>query len=122
MRASFLLILVFQLASTKFLLAQPNLALMISQSGDYIGQGQTYVTTNQSDLTLSGTPAQITITAFGYNIYFSGPSGANLAVGTYTNAARWPFNGSQPGLSIFGNGRGCNNVCGSFQIRRFRRR
>src|SRR5262249_41183139 len=28
----------------------------------------------------------------------------------------WPFNGSAPGISIFGNGRGCNNVCGTFQI------
>lgn len=116
MRIWFLLGAFLLLLVTGSARAQSNLALMISQSGDYIGQGQTYVTTNQSDLTLSGSAAQIQLTAFGYYIYFSGPGGTNLAVGTYTNAARWPFNGGSPGLSIFGNGRGCNNVCGSFQI------
>ena len=39
-----------------------------------------------------------------------------MKVGSYPNAERDPFNGSAPGLSIFGNGRGCNTVCGSFQI------
>ena len=33
-----------------------------------------------------------------------------------SDAARWPFNGSSPGISVFGNGRGCNTVCGNFQI------
>jgi parallel beta-helix repeat protein len=97
-------------------LAQSNLVMLISQPGDYIGQGQTDVTTNQSDFSLSGSPAAFSIGAFGYNIYFSGPGGTNLTVGTYSNAARWPFNGSSPGISVFGNGRGCNTVCGNFQI------
>jgi len=102
--------------SAQLACAQSNLVTLISQPGDYVGGGQTYVTTNQSDIGLSGTPATITVTAFGYNIYFSGPGGANLTVATYTNAARWPFNGSSPGISVFGNGRGCNTVCGNFQI------
>ena len=97
--------------------AQSNLVLFISSPGDYIGQGQTYVTTNLSDFSFSGTPALITVGAFGYTFWIGGPGGANLTVGLYTNSARYPFNGSQPGLDIFGNGRGCNTDCGSFQIR-----
>ncbi len=96
--------------------AQSNLVLFISQPGDYIGQGQTYVTTNQADFSFSGTPALITVGAFGYTFWIGGPGGTNLDVGTYTNSARYPFNGSQPGLDVFGNGRGCNTDCGSFQI------
>jgi parallel beta-helix repeat protein len=96
--------------------AQTNLALLISSSGDYIGQGQTYVTTNQADISISGTPSTLIINAFGFAIYFSGPNGTPLTVGTYANAARWPFNDAQPGLSVSGNGRGCNTVCGEFRI------
>jgi parallel beta-helix repeat protein len=104
------------LLTTEALYAQSNLVMFLSQPGDYIGQGQANVTTNQSGFSVSGTPAQFVVGAFGYSAYFSGPGGANLAVGTYSNAARWPFNGSAPGISIFGNGRGCNTVCGDFQI------
>jgi parallel beta-helix repeat protein len=96
--------------------AQTNLALLISSSGDFIGQGQTYVTTNQADIGIAGTPSTLTINAFGFAIYFSGPNGTPLTVGTYINAARWPFNEAQPGLSVSGNGRGCNTVCGEFRI------
>src|SRR2546430_719397 len=96
--------------------AQSNLVLLISQPGDYIGQGQTHVTTNAADFGLSGSAATLTVTAFGYNIYFDAPDSSSLGRGQYTNAARWPFNGSAPGLSVFGNGRGCNTVCGNFNI------
>ena len=42
--------------------------------------------------------------------------GGQLSPGSYQNAARAPFNGSFPGLSVTGNGRGCNTVKGSFDI------
>jgi hypothetical protein len=95
---------------------QSNLVLLISQSGDYIGQGQTYVTTNPVDFSVSSDVWGLDIGAFGFDIWAEGPGGAALMVGSYTNAERDPFNGSAPGLSIFGNGRGCNTLCGSFQI------
>ncbi|MFJ8585112.1 hypothetical protein ACIRD2_10695 [Streptomyces sp. NPDC093595] len=45
------------------------------------------------------------------------PSGTSLAPGTYTGATRHPFNeGNQPGLSLGGNGRGCNTLTGSFTV------
>ena len=96
--------------------AQTNLALLVSSLGDYIGAGRTYVTTNQADIGIAGTATTPTFSAFGFSIYFSGPGGAPLTVGTYTNASRSPLNDAQPGLNVFGNGRACNTVCGEFQI------
>jgi len=96
--------------------AQPNLALFISPVGDYIGQGQTYVTQDTNAFGVSGSPALITVGAFGYGFSFAGPGGTPLTVGIYTNTSRYPFNGIGPGLDISGDGRGCNAECGSFQI------
>jgi phage gpG-like protein len=96
--------------------AQSNLVSLISQPGDYIGQGQTYFTTNAADFSFSGTSNSISVKAFGYTIVLDGPGSAALGLGQYPVATRWPFNGSNPGLDISGNGRGCNSVCGSFEI------
>jgi hypothetical protein len=41
---------------------------------------------------------------------------AVLVTGTYSAAHRYPFNGNGPGLALYGNGRGCNTVTGSFTI------
>jgi alpha-tubulin suppressor-like RCC1 family protein len=96
--------------------AQSNLFLMISPSGEYIGQGQTYYTTNQSDIGISGTTAMVTTTAFGFFVYLDAPGTSNLMVGQYTNAVTYPGNGSMPGIRVSGNGRGCSPVCGNFQV------
>lgn len=100
--------------------AQSNLVLMISPPGEYIGQGQTYYTTNLGEFSATlypgPQPASVRATAFGFFLTFAAPNNALLTVGTYSNAVRYPFHGSNPGLSISGNGRGCNGVCGSFQI------
>lgn len=98
--------------------AQSNLVLFISSPGDYIGQGQTYVTTNSADFSFSGTATGISVGAFGYGFTFV-PGTGNLGVGAYPNTARWPFNGGGPGMDISGNGRGCNTECGSFQVLEF---
>lgn len=99
--------------------AQSNLVLLVSQPGDYIGAGQTYLTANTNDFSATLGDWGLEIYAFGFDILADAPNGAPLAVGDYTGAARDPFNGSAPGLSVFGNGRGCNTVCGSFQIYEF---
>lgn len=45
------------------------------------------------------------------------PSGKSLTPGTYTGATRYPFNeGTEPGLSLSGNGRGCNQLTGTFTV------
>jgi hypothetical protein len=90
--------------------------LLTSPAGEYIGEGQTYYTTSQADITISGTPLAVTIVALGFTNTFAGPSQADLAVGPYSNAVQHPFNGSSPGLNVTTNGRSCTNVCGSFQV------
>src|SRR2546423_11590190 len=98
--------------------AQPNLVLLISPPGDYIGLGQTYHTTNQAEIGISGTAAAIQITAFDFAIEFEAPGHSNFMVGQYSNALAYTINGDFPGLSIFGNGRSClNNSCGDFEVR-----
>jgi len=96
--------------------AQTNLALLISQPGDWIGQGGTYVTTNETQIGISGLALTVTVSAFGFNMIFDAPGQNYLGVGTYSNAVRYPFNGGSPGLDVSGNGRGCNGVCGTFEI------
>jgi outer membrane protein assembly factor BamB len=86
-----------------------------SQPGDYIGAGAkaTYVSvsaTGSADNTLAS------FSAGGYSYQFKSVSGA-LAAGTYLNAARYPFNNSANGLSVSGNGRGCNTLTGQFTVK-----
>lgn len=95
---------------------------MRGDAGEYISQGLSY----------SYTPADAVIAASGSRSYVRAAVGRNgdgftaeftpgggdiLAVGTYTGATRYPFNGSGPGLTVSGNGRGCNRLTGSFTIK-----
>lgn len=94
-----------------------------SEPGDYIGQG----------LKQTWTPEDGTFTATGsntsnvVNIHFNGtswwyldfaaPSGEILQPGPYENAARYPFQSpTKPGLSVDGDGRGCNELTGRFDV------
>jgi hypothetical protein len=98
--------------------SQSNLALLISPPGDYLGQGQTYYTTNQQEIgiRISNSTTGVRITAFGFLMEFDPPSGMALTVGTYTNATSFP--GATAGLHVFGNGRSClSTACGDFTIR-----
>jgi hypothetical protein len=93
---------------------QSNLVLFVSAPGDYIGQGQTYSTT--TDFSISGGGGNANVSAFGYNFNIAAPAGQDFVVGTYYNTTRTPFAGAGPGIDIEGNGRGCNQDCGSFQV------
>jgi Right handed beta helix region/HYR domain len=112
--------LVYTASSVTSARAQSNLLLLLSQPGDYIGQGQTYFTTDATTFDARyypfGPKQDILVTGFGYFMLFGGVGSTNLSVGTYSSASRFPFSESFPELDIFGNGRGCDDVCGSFQI------
>lgn len=104
--------------------AQVTSLSLTSDPGDFIGQGQTTFLT----------PADGTFTASqnfdgGVSVDFSGQPGtfwfldfaaANsqpLTVGTFTGATRFPFQPSnEAGLSVSGDGRGCNTLTGSFTV------
>ncbi len=48
----------------------------------------------------------------GFDLSFAAPMGQVLTPGTYANATRYPFNAPGPGLSLSGDGRGCNTLIG----------
>ena len=50
--------------------SQSNMVLLVSGSGDYIGQGGTYVTTNTNSFSFSGSVNGISVGAFGFNFTF----------------------------------------------------
>src|SRR4051794_14508304 len=83
--------------------AQSNMVLFISGPGDWVGQGQTYATSDTNAFSFNGTVTGISVGAFGFGFTFV-PGTGSFTVGTYSNATRWPFNSGNPGIDISGNG------------------
>ena len=48
---------------------------------------------------------------------FAAPNKQFLVPGVYSGALRWPFQGTQAGLDVSGDGRGCNTLTGSFEVK-----
>ena len=102
-------------------------------SGDYISQGKSYsYSTHDGDAldvsSANGSTVSIRINAYNgdwWTLDFDAPGTpdrpvpgkpAVLAPGTYSSAHRYPFNGNGPGLDLSGEGRGCNELTGSFTV------
>lgn len=93
-------------------------------SGDYISQGKSYSysTGNGDALSVSsstGSTVSISVNAYNgdwWTLDLDAPGTKVLAAGTYTAAHRYPFNGTGPGLDLSGEGRGCNELTGSFTV------
>lgn len=104
--------------------AQVTSLSMTSDPGDFILGGQTkFLTPADGNFSVNGTSSSgvVSMTFFNspefWSVDFAAPSGQPLAVGTYTGTARYPFEApSQPGLSIAGDGAGCNTLTGSFTV------
>jgi hypothetical protein len=91
-----------------------------SGSGDYIGGGATVdYKTPAYPVTVGGSLGAVTVSAGGWTLDLAAPKGYQLTPGTtYYGATRYPFNtGIEPGLSVAGNGRGCNQDFGRFTIK-----
>ncbi|MEO3771486.1 hypothetical protein [Micromonospora sp. B9E7] len=93
--------------------------------GDYItgGDSYSYSTGDGDQLTTNGSVdnSRVSVSISGYNgdwwsLNFDAPGSAALTPGTYEAATRYPFNGAGPGLDLSGNGRGCNELTGTFTI------
>ncbi|MDX3053599.1 hypothetical protein PV394_00305 [Streptomyces sp. NE06-03E] len=94
--------------------------------GDYISLGQSYAYDTASEDRLNvyanADNSVVSLSVDGANgdwwsLNLAAPSGSALAPGTYAGATRHPFNEpSEPGLSLDGNGRGCNTLTGTFTI------
>ena len=102
----------------------PTSFTFVSGAGDYIGQGATaYYAPPASTVSISGTASYLTVSVTEngewWYINIAAPVGQVLSAGTYTGAERAPFrSGSAPGLEVYGNGRGCNQVFGSFTVQK----
>jgi hypothetical protein len=93
--------------------------------GDYITQDQSW-SYDPSNSVISATVSSdlnhVSVHVDGntwWDLDLAAPQGQALTAGTvYDNAARYPFEGpTQPGLSLDGDGRGCNTLTGSFTVK-----
>ena len=97
---------------------------MTSDEGDWVGQGETWSYDSSAGDVFGVTTTARTVegslqAADGawWHMRFGAPQGETLAVGTYDGATRYPFaDPSDPGLEVFGDGRGCNELTGSFTV------
>lgn len=96
---------------------------MQSEPGDFIGGGHTYSwDPTNATITASGTDAMVDfrVTSGGlwFDATFEADSGHLLLPGTtFSGATRYPFNStSTPGMDVSGDGRGCNELTGSFTV------
>jgi hypothetical protein len=105
--------------------AQVTSLTLNSDPGDYIGLGQ-FLFFTPGDGTFSayqnydqGVSLSFNTPTYDHFWYldFAAANNQPLTVGTYTGATRFPFQASnEPGLAIYGDGRGCNNDNGSFTV------
>jgi hypothetical protein len=104
--------------------AQVTSLTLISDADDFVGQGRTMFFTpfsgsifaNQN--TLNGVSVSFIGTNFeSWNLNFAAPDNQLLTVGTYNGAVLYPTQGpGTSGLSVFGDGRGCAAITGSFVV------
>src|SRR5438132_1051563 len=102
-----------------------TLLFLNSQASDYIGQGEgRLITPADGTFTASrnldnGVSVDFAGGATGdfWCLDFAAPMGATLGAGVYEGATSWPFQAaSSPGLSVYGDGRGCNTLTGRFVV------
>lgn len=88
---------------------------IFSQPGDYIGQGKSNIF---QSVTASGNiGSRLSFGGGGFSYTFEATQGRLLTVGSFLGAVRYPFNSlTENGLSVSGNGRGCNTLTGEFHI------
>jgi len=100
--------------------------VLIGDQGDYISGGEAmFFTPVDGVFTASanyGNGVSLTFRtptyAHWWSLDFAAPNNQVLSVGKYTGAARFPFQASnQPGLDVSGDGRGCNTLKGSFEVK-----
>lgn len=99
-----------------------NYVLLQSDAGDYIGDGKTYTyTQTNTQFTVSATGGHLSVSVSGGGDWWQGDfvvpnSPSQLQTGYYDNLTRYLNDPSVGSLAWFGNGRGCNELTGSFTI------
>lgn len=100
----------------------PTALHLDSTVGDWVGRGQVQtLTPDTNTFAVSGGGSRITVVLGGdssWRLEFSSPLGTALVPGPFELATRYPFQSpTRPGLSVSGEGRGCNRSTGRFDIR-----
>ena len=99
-----------------------------SDPGDYIGVGQPrFFYPGNSSIKIIGNAGYFTISVSGgsigtdnFSMVFAAPPSETLHTGLYTGLQRAPFRQSgHAGMDIYGDGRGCNEVGGRFDVKDF---
>jgi hypothetical protein len=98
---------------------------MVSESGDYIGGGtERFFDDANAQLHVAeggwAVDLQVDGGTYGesFSLTFQAANGRVLGPGWYPDAQRWPFQASgRPGMAISGEGRGCNQIAGNFEVR-----
>lgn len=116
-------LLAYAAVKLNFIPDDQTILAFASENGDYIGNGQTKVfTLNDGNFALnSASPHNYIDANFNgsawWNLDLAAAQNEPLQVGKYTGATRWPFQSpTSPGLSFTGDGRGCNESFGEFEI------
>jgi hypothetical protein len=96
-------------------------ATLVSEPGDWIGEGTDRLFDGPEAVTVKGSHSFIEVqAAFGsewFTFEFAAPYHKELEVGEYTRAKRYPFQKHAPGLTVGGDGHGCNTSLGRFTIK-----
>jgi len=89
-----------------------------SATRDYIGAGQENLWISPGDtINFSNSNGYLTVNVGGYMIRLETPNNNPFEINHYQGATRYPFNAtSSAGLSVSGNGRGCNMLGGHFDV------
>ena len=98
-----------------------------SDSGDYIGQNESWDFSNNNNSKISVTKAdedEVVFSVEDFNVSymtfeFASETGKTISSGLYTSAKRFPFRGSYNGINIGGDGRGCNKILGAFYVHEY---
>jgi len=102
--------------------AGTNFVYLQSESGDYVGQGQTYLYTSATATLDLVADSRHVFVGVGYTDNWSGDFLAMSSIprfepGYYSGLGRYPFvNPTKGGLDWFGQGRGCSAISGWFVI------
>jgi hypothetical protein len=100
---------------------------VVGETGNYVTGGHAYrFDSATGSISLSGgylngpSVALVSVSGDGsaLSLSFAAPVGQTLQVGAYTSATRYPFETSgQAGIDVSGDGRGCNEEYGRFDVR-----
>jgi hypothetical protein len=114
-------------ATAQAQVAQAGSFTLTGDSGDYItgGLSYDYSVAAGDTLNVTGGPGIFHLSVSGANgdwwyLDLEAPEGQTLQPGVYEGATRYPFNDGNAGLSVDGNGRGCNELTGSFAVQSYK--